>query len=287
MNLANKQVTHKTFGKGNVIGCDETYIKIDFPLGKKEFIFPDAFEKYLAFTDQKSARFVQKAIQKRKKILAKEKAKKKELMTLQEERRLHLLEQKRLTNRTKAGKIHPRSQSVFWCNTEDKDTVFSRWNIYVGTVQSGRYKGKPRRLARVGKNTACLLTVRDANEEEKARHIIGAFMVKDTFNPRLRGDGYIPAHPEYRLRLSRNESNKMLFWNYYFSRRYPHKTTWNSGRQRYFDNMWMAQILQDIITYKKDTEELSDAKRFFQYFCRMNKIKKDEIPKPHGALLQA
>ena len=58
MNLANKQVTHKTFGKGNVIGCDETYIKIDFPLGKKGIYISDAFEKYLAFTDQKSARFV-------------------------------------------------------------------------------------------------------------------------------------------------------------------------------------------------------------------------------------
>ena len=60
MDLANKQVTHKIFGKGKIIDCSDSYIKIDFPSGNKKFVFPDAFETYLTLIDQKAAKIVQK-----------------------------------------------------------------------------------------------------------------------------------------------------------------------------------------------------------------------------------
>ena len=52
MDLVNKKVTHKIFGKGRIIKYDDSYVDIDFPAGNKKFVFPDAFGKYLTVIDQ-------------------------------------------------------------------------------------------------------------------------------------------------------------------------------------------------------------------------------------------
>lgn len=280
MELANKQVIHQEFGKGNVIKCDDAYIKIDFPSGKKKFVFPDAFEKYLTLTNKKAAARVRRIMKKH----IEEKAKIRELKILQRKAKLRIIEQNRLPRKGGAGKIHPCSQSAFWCREREMDSVFESWSVFTGTIKSGKKKDQPRKLARVGKNTVCLLTERGQDEPEKNRRIIGMFMVEQNFDTRICKDGYIPAHSEYRLRLTQDEADKMFFWNYYVSKRFPHKITWNSGRHRYFDNMWMAQILKDIIALKEGSEEHDDAKEFFGYFCKTNKIDEHEIPEPKGAL---
>jgi len=289
MDLVNKQVMHKSFGKGRVVKYNDSYVVISFPLGNKKFVFPDAFGTYVTLVDQRAANFARKMIQKRKKERKEEELKPKKLKAFQDEKRKRLLERERLVKKRKtrkSRKIHPRSQSVFWCKAEEQNSVFTRWNIFTGVIKSGKNKGQPRRLARMNSNSACLLTARDSDMLEKDRCIIGAFMVNEAFSAKLCKDGYIPAHPEYRLRLSKQESEKMLFWNYYVNKRYPHKMTWNSGRHRYFDNIWMAQILHDIISLKKDPQERELVQRFFEYFCQMNRINKRELPKPNGALVR-
>jgi len=60
--------------------------------------------------------------------------------------------------------------------------------------------------------------------------------------------------------------------------------TWKTGKYRYFENLWMAQILLDIISLKSDPKELELAQQFFKHFCKMNQIAVQEIPKPDGAL---
>ena len=286
MDLVNKQVMHRIFGKGNVVKYDDSYIEIDFSSGNKRFVFPDVFETYLTFTDQRAANLVGKMVQKRKRERKEEKLKLKKLKALQNEKRQHLSERERLVKRRKTQKIHPRSQSVFWCKAQEQDSIFTRWNIFTGVIKSGQKKGQPKRLARINQNSACLLTARDSDVAEKDRRILGVFMVNETFSGKHCVDGYIPAHSEYRLRLSEQESEKMLFWNYYVNKRCPHKMTWNSGRHRYFDNIWMAQILRDIISFKKKPQEREYVQRFFEYFCKMNRIKKGELSKPNGALMR-
>jgi hypothetical protein len=286
MNLADKQVIHKTFGKGSVVKYSDSYIKIGFPSGNKEFIFPDAFEKYLTFIDQKAANLVEKMLKERRNKYKKEKQELKKLKALRNNKWQHLLEENRHAKRRKPYKIHPRSQSVFWCKTGEQDIVFEKWRIFSGVIKSGPKKGNPRRLARVNQNSACLLTARDSDMPEKDRRILGAFMVNDTFSGKKCVDGYIPAHSEHRFRLSKQEFEKMLFWDYYVDKRYPHKMTWNTGRHRYFDNIWMAQILRDIISLKKKPREREHVQRFFEYFCKMNQINKGELPKPNGALMR-
>ena len=50
--------------------------------------------------------------------------------------------------------------------------------------------------------------------------------------------------------------------------------TWNTGRHRYFDNEWMYNILQDIVSLRKEPQGKKYAQSFFEYFCQMNGIDK-------------
>ena len=281
MDLVNKEVIHETFGKGNVVNYNDSYIKINFESGDKRFVFPDIFIEHIAFIDQRAANLVEKRMEKKR-----EERKEKALILKKEKdleaERQYILDQK---SRMKNSKVLPKIQSVFWCEAEEEDEIFTEWSIFTGEIKTGKRKGQPRQLARMDKNSACLLTKREDNMPEKDRQILGVFMTNEFFNGRLCEDGYITAHPEYRLQLSKEESEKMLFWNYYVDTKDCKSTIWNSGRQRYFDNIYMAQVLWDIISLKEDTEEQRYAQSFFEYFCRINLINKDELPNPNGALI--
>jgi hypothetical protein len=283
MDLVNKKVMHEIFGKGNVINYNDSYIKINFESGDKRFSFPDAFRRYITFTDQRATNLVNKKIEKEEEkrkqeelILKKEKA-------LEEERK-YILNQQKLV---KSGKVHSEIQSVFWCEPHEEDELFTAWKVSTGEIKSGKKKGQPRQLVRINQNSACLLTRRKDNMKEEDRRILGVFMVNKSFSGRLCEDGYITAHPEYRLHLSEQESEKMLFWNYYVDKKSSNKTIWKSGRQRYFDNICMAQILRDIVILREESKEREDAQAFFEYFCKMNFINQDELPKADGALMQS
>jgi len=49
LDLTNELITHPVFGKGKVISQENTRITIQFAkeIGIKQFIYPDAFEKFL------------------------------------------------------------------------------------------------------------------------------------------------------------------------------------------------------------------------------------------------
>ena len=286
MELVGKQVKHNIFGEGNIVNCDGSYVKINFSSGNKEFIFPDAFERYLKLTDKKTATIVDRLVQKRKQEYKEEKLRKKKLRAIEREEREKLLKRERLVKRLRSSKVHPSAQSVFWCEADEEDDIFNGWRVFTGEIKSGLKKGQPRRLARVNERSACLLTVRDPEMAERDRRIIGMFMVKKNFNGRLCEDGYILSHKDYRIRLSEKESEEMLFWNYYYNANSPKRMTWNTGRHRYFDNILMAQILRDIIDLKKDPKEQEEAEGFFEYFCQINEIEDEDLTKPSGALMR-
>ena len=52
MNLVNQSIRHKSFGLGTVAEHSESYIKIVFSVGEKQFQFPEAFEKFLSCDDE-------------------------------------------------------------------------------------------------------------------------------------------------------------------------------------------------------------------------------------------
>jgi hypothetical protein len=281
MNLINKKVTHERFGMGSIVKYNDSSIEIHFASENKKFVFPDVFGKHLKLHDKSVANSLEKIIQK------KETERKEEEWKKEEEKKLHRKNQELRWGHEKLmknHKLHPESQMVFWCDTEEQNSSFSEWKVFSGVIKSGNNKGKPTKPIRLHSNSAVLLTAIDSSMPEKDRRILGVYMVNEDYIGKLCEDGYIPAHSKYRLQLTEQESDQMLFWEYYVNGKFPEKMTWNTGKYRYFDNSWMAQMLLDIVSLKSDPKEREQAQQFFEHFCKMNLIKAEELPKPNGAL---
>lgn len=283
MDLLNEQVKHDSFGQGTVVEFTDSYISVDFPKGEKRFIYPDALGEFLFLVDKKVAAKAQSFKEKVEAEREKQRIIQAEKDAIEEEKRQRRLEREQIM---KNHKLSPVSQAAFWVDDTEAKQVLTEWKVSTGLRKSGKNKGKPNKLVRLHQNSACIITQREAGTAEKLRRIIGIFMVDERFIGKLCEDGNIPAHSKYRLRLSEEEAQKLLFWNYYVNERYPHNMTWNSGRYRYFDNIWLAQVLKDIISFKKDSGEKALMEEFFEYFCDMNRLEEDEIPAPNGSLVR-
>lgn len=283
MNLINKKVTHKRFGMGSIVKHNETSIEIHFASENKMFVFPDVFGTHLKLHDKSDANSLEKIIQKKEMERKEEERKKEEEKKLQRKNQELRLEHEKLM---KHHKLHPESQMVFRCDTEEQHSSFSEWKVFSGAIKSGNNKGKPNKPIRLHQNSAVLLTAIDSGMPEKDRHILGVYMVNEDFIGKLCEDGNILAHSKYRIQLTEQESDQLLFWKYYVDKKSPDKMTWNTGKYRYFDNLWMAQILLDIVSLKSNTEERELAQQFFKHFCKMNQITVQDLAKPNGALMR-
>lgn len=281
MNLINKKVTHKRFGIGSIVKHNDSSIEIHFGSENKRFVFPDVFGKHLKIHDKSDAKLLEEIIQKKEIERKEEEWKKEEEKILQRKKLVLRLEHEKLMHN---HKLHPASQMVFWCDSEEQDSSFSEWKVFSGILKSGNNKGKPNKPSRLHQNSAVLLTAKDSSMLEKDRRILGVYMVNENFVGKLCEDGYIPAHSKYKIQLTEQESDQLLFWHYYINEKFPEKMTWNTGKYRYFENLWMAQILLDIVSLKSDTDERELAQQFFKHFCKMNQITAQELPKPNGAL---
>ncbi len=277
MNMLNKQVIHKNYGKGKVVEHNDDYIEINFVTGNKKFIYPDAFGKFLTLTDKTTADSVDKIKQKKESDL---KAIEVELQKERDTQQQAIIRAHFIKNL----KIHPSAQVAFQCEPEEQKSVFDDWRVSASTSQESadsiKHKLPPRMLA----NSACLITANDSAKSEKERYIVGAFLVTDDFDAKQNEDGNIYAHPQYRIQLSPQESKNMLFWNYYSNGKFPSTITWGKAKYRYFDNIVMAQILRDIVLLKKKPQEQQEAQNFYEYFCMVNKLEEKDVPKANGAL---
>jgi hypothetical protein len=283
LNLINKKVTHKRFGMGSIVNHNDSSIEIHFATENKKFVFPDVFEKHLKLHDKSVANLLEKIMEKKEIEQKEEEWKKEEEKRLQRQKQELRLEHEKLM---KNHKLHPESQMVFWCDTVEQNRSFSAWEVFSGVIKTGNNKGKPNKPIRLHQNSAVLLTAIDSGLPEKDRRILGVYMVNEDFIGKLCEDGTIPAHSKYRLQLTEQESEQMLFWEYYVNEKSPQKMTWNTGKYRYFENLWLAQILLDIVSLKSDPTERELAQQFFEHFCKMNQITDQELPKPNGALMR-
>jgi len=283
MNLINKKVTHKRFGMGSIVNHNESSIEIHFASENKKFVYPDVFGEHLKLHDESVANSLEKIIQKKEMERREDESKKEEEKKLQRKNQELRLEHEKLM---KNHKLHPESQMVFWCDTEEQSSSLSEWKVFSGEIKSGANKGKPNKPIRLHQNSAVLLTAIDPSMPEKDRRILGVYMVNEDFIGKICEDGYVPAHSKYRLQLTEQESEQLPFWKYYVNEKSPNKMTWNTGKYRYFDNLWMAQILHDIVSLKSDPEEQELAQQFFKHFCKMNQISDHDLPKPNGALMR-
>ena len=271
------------FGTGSIVKHNDSRIEIHFASENKMFVFPDVFGKHLKIHDKSDAIALEKIIQKKEMERKEEEWKKEEEKKLQRKKILLRLEHEKLM---KNHKLHPESQMVFWCDTEEQNSSFSEWEVFSGVLKSGNNKGKPNNPSRLHQNSAVLLTAIDSGMPEKNRRILGVYMVNEDFIGKICKDGNIPAHSKYRIQLTEQESDQLLFWKYYINEKFPEKMTWNTGKYRYFNNLWMAQILLDIVSLKSDPNERELAQQFLKHFCKINQITAQELPKPNGALMR-
>jgi hypothetical protein len=277
VNLINEEITHKVFGNGSIVDHDGSVITVDFTDGIKKFVYPDAFGKFIKLNNRNTAQALQK-------IIAKKEMEKEELERKREEvKAQQALEQQRREN-LKNYKIHESSQIVLWLDEEELQDVFTDWRASTGKVQNGKDKGQPNKAARLRPNSACLLTARGSDQPETERRILGLYMIDEAFSGDLSDDGMISAHTKFRIKLTEQEAEKMLLWNYYINKNFPQRMSWNSGKFRYFDNVWTAQILKDIVGLRTDQEYIEQAENFLEYFCQMNLLDMANIPEANGAL---
>lgn len=259
MQLIGQTIKHGIFGKGIVTDWNDASITICFSTGEKKFIYPDAFSKFLHLKNDALQREVQKLLDKR------EAAKKAQCQAIQE---LH-----ERNNLLQNLKISLRSQAVFNIPPHQYEQLFSTWSVSAGCYASGYSKGKPRIPERLKPNSMCLLTECAADQPERERRIIGAFMVEEDFLGSHCRDGIIRAHPMYRLRLC--PEHQLPFWPYVVQE--PGKQRWGGATLKYTTNKVGERILFDIkgLSFCDGFQEC--AEDFYQYYCRLNCLRPNHI----------
>lgn len=111
INLKSEKIKHKSWGLGSVVEQTDSYIKIEFPVGVKQFQYPEAFEKFLICS----------AIQLQEKVIAElteqkqQEVEKKAILQEEREKAARVHEQ---TVKTVSGKkkTYPKENIAFKCN---------------------------------------------------------------------------------------------------------------------------------------------------------------------------
>jgi hypothetical protein len=109
MNLVNQKVHHKAFGKGTVLSFNGGYLLVDFPIGQKRFIYPDAFDRFLSTEDSRVASEIRYDIEKAKQ--AKEQAKQQAF-----DSRMTPTKEKSANKTAERFKNSPHANIAFKCN---------------------------------------------------------------------------------------------------------------------------------------------------------------------------
>src|SRR5699024_9926202 len=125
MNLLKEKVTHRVFGKGQIVSQDESIITIDFENDSKRFVYPDAFGKFIILKNQDVADSLNEVIsekQEQEALIAKEEEERKQKIALEQERKQLLADRK----------IHLSSQIAFWLDKEEQESVFVDWHASTG-----------------------------------------------------------------------------------------------------------------------------------------------------------
>ena len=108
--LSGVNIKHKSFGVGKVIEQTDTYLKIEFSVGIKQFQFPEAFEKFLQCEDSNTQNIVIEALEVKKEKEA-------ELKKQKEEEQARLIKTQTLVKPSGIRqKTYPKENIAFKCN---------------------------------------------------------------------------------------------------------------------------------------------------------------------------
>jgi hypothetical protein len=276
MNLINRQVQHKEFGNGKIIEHTASCVNILFSIGVKKFLFPEAFGAYLELTDKTTAEAVEQySLSKQLETEASRQAQMPEQQPLAKPRR-RTAKRKELFK-----KVTPDSNVAYRFNSSQAEEILTQWTIPSNSDKKTANRGCPARMHRY---SVCLITALDEGETERQRKIVGAFMPKEDPGRTSLDDRPISAHPKYRVCFLGKEADSLSFWDFFTSEKSPDQMTWTSGKQRYVDNLRIAQILKKAAAVKEDSMDKELAEQFFLHFCKTNRVDAKRVPPPSGVL---
>lgn len=255
MNINGQTINHKTFGCGAVTALTADTITVRFTAGDKKFIYPDAFKDHLVFDNSKMQRDITAQ------IVEKEEERSRQFQLEQAE---HVRTCKLLNFR-----VMSNSHAVFDISPHNTQEVCETYTVSSGRYLSGSSKGKPRVMERLKPNSACLLTERPIGESEKARRIIGAFMVREDYMGEDSDTGLVEGHPEYRILVPAGDS--LLFWELFNQEAIPR---WGNTAFKYCSGTAMNRILSNMVQMFENTDQQKSALAFYQYFCKINGLTK-------------
>jgi hypothetical protein len=165
--------------------------------------------------------------------------------------------------------------------------MLTQWRAFAGITQSGVNKGKPMKLRNVKSNSLAVLTTRLPFEKDNERFIFAVFLIDENYEGDNSEEGFVSAHAEYRIKLSKDESSKLKFWDYYFNPNKPEKIVLGSGLHRYLTDDQSAQILKKIMEIKKGKSDEELSKKMFEFYCKIKNLNIENLPEPNGALKRA
>lgn len=157
--------------------------------------------------------------------------------------------------------------------------LLKEWTCYAGVSHSKDNKWKPKTIKRAQKNKLCFLSTREPDSKEDDRFIFGVFLIDEVFigddsitenGNTVINEGFVKSNSSYRIKLSKEESKKVLFWDYHTNDN--GKKVWNSGLFRYIEDDEALNILEKIVDLKKNTNDESEANNLLEYFKKVNKI---------------
>lgn len=264
MDIIGQTIEHKEFGNGVIENVADGVVTVQFRETEKKFVYPDAFKTHLVLRNKKKLRYVTDQIAEKEAQL--DRRRKMELKEQERRRKLH------------SFTVTPNSHAVFNVSPEDAEEVRENCRVSTGRYLSGASKGQCRVAERLKPNSVCLMTSRPLGQEEGARRIIGAFLVREDFLGEDVRNGVVDGHPEYRMILS--PETPMLFWPYFPQDRAPR---WGNTAFKYCSGAVINQILSEMLKKLVGSGQSDRAWRFYKQFCKINWLPFLVEPEPEEA----
>lgn len=187
-------------------------------------------------------------------------------------------------SRDEICKFYETTKTEFSKSVCYESQMLEIWNAGAGVTQNGDDKGKPMSLRNAKANSLALLTTKLPYADDIDRFIFAAFLIDESYEGDNREEGFVRAHPKYRIQLSLDEAKKLKFWDYYYNPNKPEKIVFGSGLHRYFTDTQAAQVLKSISEIKKGKSEEELTQEFLEHYVRIKNLDVDDIPIPNGAL---
>ena len=141
--------------------------------------------------------------------------------------------------------------------------VLIDWKAYAG-YDNAKNPPRPRKFNQLCSTGIALLTTVPNNQED--RLIFGLFKIAKYFEGSEDQEGYVEAHPKYRIEFTKEEAKQMRFWDFY-SNKNTSREAWGTGLFRYLSNEQILDVLKRMLEVKEGKQDYDLAKELTEVFC--------------------